>query len=169
MCLSKAVLLRVAVFVFSIWLSWTPSAMSFSHACSVPMCSFSSEKKSQLTRHVKNCHKSASTVFCTVTGCEFNTSYNRMKRHMDEHHPSAETSRALQCSQCVKSFATQRELKRHTARVHEKRFATYERVRVYNCEYDGCEKSFPTPGLLRDHETAHTGLPFLHILSRIYC
>lgn len=63
----------------------------------------------------------------------------------------------LPCPTCGKKFWTQYYLKKHVARVHEKRYKVYVRVKKYACKYKGCGKAYTTPGKLKDHETVHTG------------
>ncbi|KAE9412831.1 hypothetical protein Angca_003768, partial [Angiostrongylus cantonensis] len=42
--------------------------------------------------------------------------------------------------------------------VHEKAYAHYRRARKYVCDWEGCEKTFTTSGLLEDHLNSHKGV-----------
>ena len=61
------------------------------------------------------------------------------------------------CEQCQKFFRTKRHLTKHIAAVHEKRYKTTPRKKKYPCTVENCEKSFTTPGLLKDHLNWHNG------------
>ncbi|WKX94305.1 hypothetical protein Q1695_011506 [Nippostrongylus brasiliensis] len=64
----------------------------------------------------------------------------------------------LQCGFCGKNYRTSYLLKKHVKRVHDKAYAQYRRMRKHACSWEGCNKSFATPGLLEDHLNCHKGI-----------
>ncbi|VDP14401.1 unnamed protein product [Heligmosomoides polygyrus] len=42
--------------------------------------------------------------------------------------------------------------------VHDKAYSKYRRARKHVCDWEGCQKSFTTPGLLDDHINYHKGV-----------
>lgn len=90
------------------------------------------------------------------------------EEEVPEESPTTPDNNRLKCPSCTKVFWNRYSLNKHVARVHEKRYKEYERKKNYACTYDGCEKAYTTPGLLRDHETTHTGLLiFLTIIENL--
>uniref|UniRef100_A0A183C6C8 C2H2-type domain-containing protein n=1 Tax=Globodera pallida TaxID=36090 RepID=A0A183C6C8_GLOPA len=62
-----------------------------------------------------------------------------------------------ECAKCGQRKATRETLRRHIARVHDKRYTEPKREKRHRCEWPGCEKSFTTQGRLEDHVNGHTG------------
>ncbi|KAL3101161.1 hypothetical protein niasHS_001621 [Heterodera schachtii] len=62
-----------------------------------------------------------------------------------------------ECANCGQRKPTREALRRHIARVHEKRYMEPKREKRHHCEWEGCGKSFTTRGKLEDHVNGHTG------------
>lgn len=56
-------------------------------------------------------------------------------------------------------FDTRRQIVRHVARVHDKRYLSdfKPKTSVYKCDYMDCDLTFQTPGALNDHFNKHKG------------
>ncbi|KAF8362851.1 hypothetical protein PRIPAC_89774, partial [Pristionchus pacificus] len=80
---------------------------------------------------------------------------NERKRDMEV---PAFSELGLVCKECGKVYANTDSLRKHKARVHEKRYAEAARSKRYACTEEGCEKAFTTPGALQDHLNRHNGV-----------
>lgn len=67
-------------------------------------------------------------------------------------------STGLQCGLCGKSYRNSSLLRKHIRSVHDKAYSKYRRARKHVCDWEGCQKSFTTPGLLDDHINYHKGV-----------
>ncbi|GMT13895.1 hypothetical protein PFISCL1PPCAC_5192, partial [Pristionchus fissidentatus] len=65
----------------------------------------------------------------------------------------------LVCGECEKVYANADSLRKHKARVHEKRYSETVREKRFACTEEGCDKRFKTPGALKDHVNGHKGEP----------
>ncbi|KAE9551568.1 hypothetical protein FO519_005212 [Halicephalobus sp. NKZ332] len=70
---------------------------------------------------------------------------------------TASSFKGFACEKCQKFFRTRRYLTKHIGAVHEKRYNIVPRKKKYPCTVENCEKSFTTPGLLKDHLNWHNG------------
>ncbi|KAH7716348.1 zinc finger protein [Aphelenchoides avenae] len=71
--------------------------------------------------------------------------------------PPRSSKGSFVCSTCGKVNRSRHDLVRHVARAHEKRYAEKKRTKAHACAFEGCTKSFKTPGELEDHMNAHNG------------
>lgn len=74
------------------------------------------------------------------------------------------------CLQCSQKFNNRRQLIRHNARVHEKRYAENNKPKTsaYKCEIELCNAIFQTPGALNDHLNKHNGKLYLKIRGLLF-
>ncbi|KAH7705615.1 zinc finger protein [Aphelenchoides avenae] len=71
--------------------------------------------------------------------------------------PTKASKGSFVCSTCGKVNRSRHDLVRHVARAHEKRYTEKKRTKAHACAFEGCTKSFKTPGELKDHMNAHNG------------
>ncbi|CAD5216111.1 unnamed protein product [Bursaphelenchus xylophilus] len=136
-------------------------------SCIEVNCTYKTDAQRKLKQHVKRAH-TGDVVICSVDGCGFSAKYWCLQKHVREFHGHgasgsevnsvsvSDLASSVGCGSCSKSFSTQIQLKRHVARVHDKRYTEKPRDKQHKCNVDGCSKSFRTPGALDDHMNTHS-------------